>query len=350
MESLKESMEDKGLTVRMFKPEKGHKFPKWDYKAMNGDSGKNTLIKHCIKSLGNKIAEYELETGKSIDHGILAEADPKTKIIGIVMIDKKTFRDFEESECETITLKDLFGIHEQKCKVLGYVRNSYPTFRCDEDVAKSFFDSLGNTKRVTFVDKVEEKERAEKEALKLEKKQAKKHRRQVTASTVTSPQSENSFTSLQLESDAAVKARQREKNRLKKKAQQERRKARDAEAEAATTTLAATTGDKDKGGDGNAFRFWAMSGTQIFLKNEKNQTIMKPQSELDSFEVVSDEEEAVDQTDLADEENSSGETSKEEEDDTRTLQVIHATDTTAFHQALERGCTVVVMGPSDDDE
>ncbi|KAK3713652.1 hypothetical protein LTR37_008346 [Vermiconidia calcicola] len=228
---LRKDLERMGLTVRSYKPQVDppNKFPKPTYKAAMGGE-KNALINKVMKNLEKGIAEWYESTG--VRFGMLVDyPDAKVKTLGIIRLDEDVFLDLQAKDDATIDVRDSLGIQEYTCKVIGEIRDGVPKFYCSEDETKAYFNSVGEMKTFMVRDFVKTRQAAEALALKEQKKQAKKHRRQLTASTSAStPASENSFAFLpSQDSDEAVRARQREKNNAKRKAQKERRKASAAE-------------------------------------------------------------------------------------------------------------------------
>ena len=199
------------------------------YKAIMGGE-KNTLMKKIMENTARYISQQEEKTGRTYEYGIIADFPEKVQRLVFARVDEEMFSHFNSQQAEkkipeTIMVRNDFTGQDQQCRVIGEVRDSEPEFYCDQKTTKAYFDSLGKCDTMLWMDFAEKKVLAEKAALKAEKKLAKKHRRQITQSTVTSP-SENSFASLSTTSDeAAVKQRQREKQNAKRKAQRERRRA-----------------------------------------------------------------------------------------------------------------------------
>ncbi|KAK3698931.1 hypothetical protein LTR37_016718 [Vermiconidia calcicola] len=228
---LRKDLERLGLTVRPYKPQidPPNKFPKPTYKAAMGGE-KNALINKIMKDLEKGIAGWYESTG--VHFGMLVDfPDTKVKTLGIIRLDEDVFLELQAKDDATIKVRDSLGIQEYACKVIGEIRNGMPMFYCSDDETKVYFNSVGELKTFMVRDFVKTRQAAEALALKEQKKQAKKHRKELTASTSAStPASESSFAFLPpQDSEVAVRARQREKNNAKRKAQKERRKASAAE-------------------------------------------------------------------------------------------------------------------------
>ena len=353
MPGLRAGLKAKGLTVRTHEYESQvKKFPKLGYKAIMGGGEGNTLINGCIHFMSNAIASLEMENGKELKRGIIADFSGNTKkMLVIVRLDADMLEHIRR-DAPTVTVTHDFTKQEKKCEVIGEIVDSKPKFYCDEIVTKTFFDSLGKPYSVTWHDAIEEKENAEKEALKAQRKQAKKHRRQVTASTLTST-SDKSFASAPQESNEAVKARQREKNKAKKKAQQGRKKtAAIEEAATETTNTTLTTGGdakKSKLGE-DLFRFFGLVGNNnMMFKDQDNKHIIRPTSELNRFEPVDEDEPDVEKFSLVNEDGTSGDTSEEDEGGTG-LRIIHAEDMDAVREAFDEGGDIFMMSPAEGDD
>lgn len=273
-------------------PAKKNKFPKSSYKAILGaDAELITPFDKALNALKKALVEKEKEESTKVDYAILADGDTRDGTILVCTFRADQFYTSFEDDLGTVSTRGGFTY-----QVIGAIDCGDVRLTCSEDTFMSFAKVKNTTSnelvydvKVKICDDVKASENEAREALKAEKKQAKRHRRRVTASTVTSP-SEHSMASSLTEADEDVKARQRERNKAKKKAQKERRQARASENEDWKKKIAALkidksrkTNDADNNDGGVTLQVLGDCGSYFIVRNRntgKQSILPKPGYEI----------------------------------------------------------------------
>ena len=336
---------------------KSSKFPRLTFKAIMGrDAEPRSELEKCKDGLKHDISLFEQEYDTSIDFAILADVRKQNK--GIILVCRLRAQEFYEldlDQLETVSCRDV-RYHTLGALDCGEVRLS-----CSDKTFTSFFTStvdLQYRAHVCYCDLGQEHENLEMENAKAEKKQAKKHRRQVTASTVTSP-SEASLTSFHMGDGEDAKLRQREKNKAKKKAQKERRKAKATEEETQKTLLiASSTGKEDREAaveDDQCVKLLGSSRTNhIVVHNKRGNQLISKISKLglevlqlrlsDGLRLVVDEE------GLGDDDSSSTSIASSGTEEGDALKVIQFTTREDIDRNIMKAKGPVMVATRDGDE
>lgn len=158
-----------------------NKFPKPTYEGILGkDAEPRTELEKCMDALKNGISELEADEDTTIDFAILADAQKQEKMILVCKFRPKDFYQLCY-DAGTITSRGV------KYKILGAVDCGEVRLKCSEGTFISFFKA--NKNGLYHVDVLpynyaRVQDEADMEAAKAEKKQAKKHRRQITTSSI----------------------------------------------------------------------------------------------------------------------------------------------------------------------
>ena len=288
MPGLRGDLERIGLTVRSYVPEPEadakKKFKKPTVAAILGAAQvpQDTMASYGL-IMQTAIASLEVDEKTGIEYGVIADSGNKSKHLLVCKLRKEDFEDCYvdddgDGEAQTITTQDV------KYRVLGGIDNGQLRFKSGEEVLKPFFKNEGKHVDVHFFNRAKEQDEEDKAALKAQKKLEKKHRRQVTAFTLTSTHSDDSSSTLLAgdDGDEAVKARQREKQKAKK-AQQARKKA--AKATSETDTVVSMAGNEDEKGEEpkHDWEIEGTSGSYVILRHSLEGTKIEPLTSVVDF-------------------------------------------------------------------
>jgi len=249
-------MEAMGLTVRNYVAEA----PKTRFPSRRSKTFKKqkSILTRCKEVLHHVIQKHEVDTdnGTSIGHALIADAGTargKGKSIRKRLLVITT--DFEDWDAVIYdsgeeNMPKTYNVNGVEYKLLGHYSDDHVQFECDDQEVESYFnlEKKGEEVDVTFFDNVKRKAQLALEKERKDKKEAKKHRRQLVA---TSSATEAPAAATDIVSEAAMEGMLREvekvdndeeeqkaqakkeKLKAKKKAYEARKKAAKQAADAA---------------------------------------------------------------------------------------------------------------------
>lgn len=291
-EGLKKALERGGLTVRDYVSQADKsRYPKVSYKTVQGEEeGKVTLMKRIQEKMEGYVKAVEEQHETSIEYGFIADVPGKTKALAVARVDAEQLLLFEEGETTTLPARNAFGLAEgaeANWVIIGTIRDGEPKFTVDEDTVKSYFDGIGKTGPISWIDYAKDKEIAEREGRKAEKKAAKKQRRKM-AESVTSGDTptELSFDAKIEDDEEIVKARQRAKANEKRKRQKQEKKDRKEVVDNLFTiktkpidsATSSPAKSKSKGKHNTNLRHIQAFGRQDIYQDENGNTLRRPSS------------------------------------------------------------------------
>ncbi|EMC96506.1 hypothetical protein BAUCODRAFT_131084 [Baudoinia panamericana UAMH 10762] len=262
-DDLREQLEEKGFTVRFYAPPQKSKFPSWSKLWGSKDE---TVFARCLDTLKHAIAVREKKTDLPTKCALLADGGPRGKTdkrrkILLLILTESTFAEyFDRTE---------FTTNDCTYRIFGAYHNGET--RCgDLDDFATYFSRDGREVEACFWDERIQIGQTELEEGRRAKKEAKKHRRRITAST--EPSANASMSSEVADGDgsqaqlAAQKKTRSKKQREKKKAQRERQQLQQF-ADALTSQSGDEGGKHDA--DANAVTFHNVGTTVQYLLNKR---------------------------------------------------------------------------------
>ncbi|KAK5136011.1 hypothetical protein LTR08_004265 [Meristemomyces frigidus] len=350
---LRHDLENMGLTVRSYAQESAKtKFPKFPSRGLVVTQEK-TFMDRCSATMLHSITEYEEEISDVIEYALLADPGidhPRAKHLLVVVVDEAYFEDSVRKPEQLIITNGC------EYKVIGYYHEERMSFYPNDEVAKRFFTKDGRYVELRFFDHAKQKAMEAAEALKQERKAAKKLRRQLATSTATAAATEGEGKDSVAgvdgddgaeDADAKVRAK-REKEKAKKKAQQVKKKAKqmeDAEEAQQAITLsreveARVEVKRERGGGLMIWHFKDESD------GEEQETVRRPMLRASASEVISDYSDDED-----DEGQGTGDSSSEDTNPGGDgMTVVKVADMAGARKAMEEAeGEVMVMSQQDVD-
>ena len=220
--------------MRSYVREAKNKFPPRSFAVRK----EKTLLERCHDTLGSLLLARRKTEYESVTLGLIAFLEPNKeqglwqKSLFIITVDAEHFQVFQESTDEENTLN--WG--EASYKIIGMVEADEPKFACGDEEAQAFFTRDGKAVKahVSYVDYAQHVHDEIVSAARRVKKEAKRHRRNLTAASAktmgeTGSESTPTTPSVDEGADAAAAAEaraeaKREKLREKRKMQSLRRR------------------------------------------------------------------------------------------------------------------------------